>query len=744
MKPASLILFFLLTIAAKSQETAQVLRGKVVNAATQRPLADVAVLVYGSTNYFSATDSSGNYKIAVEPGNYSVAVQRAHYAGIVRNNILVYAGKQQVEDFELTEVEVGLSTITVHGQGSSENTHLDLLNLQRVAAVFFDPARLASSNAGVINMNDQANSISVHGTSPNYVQWMMEGVEVVNPNHLENAGTANDLPTLNGGGVSLFSGQLLQNSGFQPSPTNPLNGNALTGTFDIKLRNGNNEKREHILQFSLLGTDLCTEGPISKSKRSSYLINARYSTVGLLSLMGINFGDEKINYQDVSWQFTFPHQKGQIRIFGVTGTSENVYRGKTDTTEITIQKEQTNINYRSLTSINGLSSVLRLTRRSFLKTVLFYSMKSVGRNSEPALKAWQNYPVQTNNYEQQKCVLLNYISLQLPKGFIFKAGASASYFVNEIFFAANDSGTVGKKINDPLLEPFISLHGFIKKKLELETGLRCFYQQRIEHFSAQPKLMLRYSITEKQSIAFNYGTGIQLHTTNMFCNDSNLSLVPGNSQSTALIHRLAIKNIIIKSELFYQHFYNIPVKTSTDFSAFNVFNEPVTFAVVSSGKARVYGCDLTVKRDFNNLYFIASGSIFKSEYEVNGIWRQARFNSNYNAVLTCGKEFKMKKNNRFMSVDLRGMMRNGFRESDPDPASDPYDYNRRLPAYYRVDLRVSFRKNKSGRSGILALDVQNLTARKNVSYNYPDSFTGKTETVYQLGLIPVLSYKLML
>jgi hypothetical protein len=42
---------------------------------------------------------------------------------------------------------------------------------------------------------------------------------------------------------------------------------------------------------------------------------------------------------------------------------------------------------------------------------------------------------------------------------------------------------------------------------------------------------------------------------------------------------------------------------------------------------------------------------------------------------------------------------------------------------------------------IWALDIQNLTNTKNVSYHYFDLYTGKVEAKEQLGLIPVISYK---
>ena len=60
-------------------------------------------------------------------------------------------------------------------------------------------------------------------------------------------------------------------------------GNALSGVFDLNLRNGNNQEYEHIFQLGVLGVDFASEGPIKKGYGGSYLINYRYSTLSILN-----------------------------------------------------------------------------------------------------------------------------------------------------------------------------------------------------------------------------------------------------------------------------------------------------------------------------------------------------------------------------------------------------------------------------------------------------------------------------
>ena len=79
----------------------------------------------------------------------------------------------------------------------------------------------------------------------------------------------------------------------------------------------------------MVGLDVAAEGPFTKKKNSSFLVNYRYSTLGLLSAMGVELGDEAISFQDLSFNLSFPTEKaGKFTIFGMGGISENVFSHK--------------------------------------------------------------------------------------------------------------------------------------------------------------------------------------------------------------------------------------------------------------------------------------------------------------------------------------------------------------------------------------------------------------------------------
>jgi hypothetical protein len=73
---------------------------------------------------------------------------------------------------------------------------------------------------------------------------------------------------------------------------------------------------------------------------------------------------------------------------------------------------------------------------------------------------------------------------------------------------------------------------------------------------------------------------------------------------------------------------------------------------------------------------------------------------------------------------------------------DSETFENKNPDYFRLDIRISLKRNYKRLTSTLALDVQNVTNRKNVGGQYFDLKTGKIKYWYQSKIIPLLSYRL--
>ena len=146
---------------------------------------------------------------------------------------------------------------------------------QRYAGSRGDVARMAQNFAGVQGADDSRNDIIVRGNSPTRVLYRLEGVDIPNPNHFSAAGTT-------GGPISMLNNNVLENSDFISGAFPAEYGNATAAVFDIGLRKGNDEKFEFLGQMGFAGFELMAEGPLSKKTKASFLVNYRYSALGVL------------------------------------------------------------------------------------------------------------------------------------------------------------------------------------------------------------------------------------------------------------------------------------------------------------------------------------------------------------------------------------------------------------------------------------------------------------------------------
>jgi hypothetical protein len=179
----------------------------------------------------------------------------------------------------------------------------------------------------------------------------------------------------------------------------------------------------------------------------------------------------------------------------------------------------------------------------------------------------------------------------------------------------------------------------------------------------------------------------------------------------------------------------------------------MTDPLVNKGIGRNYGLELTVEQFLHNdLYFLLSGSLFNSEYKaLDNIWRSTMFNANHGLSFTAGKDFQWRKN-RVFGLNIRTIWTGGFRSTPIDVNKsmqaqqteyiESQMFSQQMPDYFRSDLRVSIKRNRAKTTSTLALDIMNATNHRNVWGSYFDLLSGQVKTAYQIGLLPVISYRI--
>ena len=349
----------------------QIVRGTVIDQDSKSPLVGVNVIVTSSDPVVgTTTDTNGNFRLEnITIGRISLKFSYLGYEPKTVPNIMVESGKECIVNVELTESLEQIEEIVVNG-GRKRGEVLNEMSLlssrtftveetKRYAGSLDDPSRMVSAFAGVTNDPEGLNEIVVRGNSPKGIQWRLEGVEIPNPNHFS-------FESMTGGPINALSSNMLATSDFYTGAFAPEYGNVMSGIFDMKMRVGNNEKREYTLGVGALGIDVAAEGPFKKGYNGSYNFNYRYSTLALLdNLQLVDFGGVP-KYQDLSFKINLPTKKaGNFSIFGLGGLSSiNVSTLDADSVEVEKGYQQGQF------GVFGLNHVCLINNNSFIRTTL--------------------------------------------------------------------------------------------------------------------------------------------------------------------------------------------------------------------------------------------------------------------------------------------------------------------------------------------------------------------------------------
>lgn len=745
----------------------QVLRGTVTDAGTGERLEAASILI--DDEKFKGqvlSDSTGQYLFEALPiGRYNVQIQFLGYQPTIVNGLLVESGREAILDIqlksdamELERVVVQSSRVAAPALSMLANYQISIDETQRLPAAFFDPARVAMLLPGITQSNDQANHLSIHGYSPNQILWQLEGSEIVNPNHLSNAGTFTDRPTLAGGGVNTLSAQMLNDTRILTGSFPVPYGNVSAGVLDMYFRPGNAREYLTTLQAGLIGFDASVEGPISRKHEISFNTNIRYSFTGLLADMGVDFGGESITYSDAAVHLRWPSkQYGTFTLFGLSGNSTNEFKGLENADDRVEQKEELNIDFENQVQVLGLTHSLPFGQKNYLwKTSVVASGLEASRNSTP-IDEITTLRTETDELEQSKISL----NTQIRRAFGPKhALIVGTQLVNHQFeLNTNALETQSGEVSGVWLAPFTQ-YEYLAGRWRFQSGLRYNFFSFNNTQSVDPRLALRYNLSSTWSVAASYAHTSRIQAPQLYIQAGNENLELLKSHQFALQFRATRDNGTESGfKAFYHWLYDVPVSTDTSlhFSAINHFDEYVNFQLESTGVGRIFGLDFFSRSlSKSGWYSAINMSIFRSEYRnPQGNFERGRFDIGYQANVVLGKEIRFaRKSNRtrILGIYTSVISQKGLRDQPLDLAASEaanqtvfnpsLGFSEQRNGYARLDFRIYWKNNKPKYNTTVALDIQNMLSQENESFMYWDRVQQASVRERQLGLIPNLSYKI--
>lgn len=779
-----LIPLLILLVNSLNAQISQNIRGTVKDKDSQLPIFGVTVYLKDSlVKFIGQTDTAGNFKL----NNCPIGRQKVVFTLLGYNqnavDVLVVSGKETILNITMEENLNSLDEIVVMAEKDKTKANNEYSNIssrsfsiddtKRYAGSIGDPSRMAANFAGVSSSNDSRNDIIIRGNSPLGLLWQLNGIAIPNPNHFGSLGST-------GGPVSILNNNLLDNSDFLTGAFPAEYGNASSGVFDLKLRSGNNEKRENMFQFGVNGFELGTEGPFSKKNSgSTYLLNYRYSSLAVFNAVGLDLGTGAAipQYQDVTFKVDVATKKaGKFTLWGIGGKSYiELINSKKDTTKKSNYGVQGfDVFYGSNMGVITLGHFIRYGNNSYGQTDLSLSGFQTLNKQDSVSTLNNNKSVDwyRNNSIQSKFTLKHVYNNKLNSKNSLRIGLIADL----IRYQLHDSLLKGsafinlRDINEStaLLQAYSNLKHRFNDKVTLILGLHSQCLTLNNSWAFEPRVGFTYKLKSRHSLNYGFGMHSQMQPGLIYFSQSRLPSGTYIQTNKNLDFSKSIHNVIgwdylissvarIKTEIYHQYNYNIPVEnTPSALSIINYgsdFSSPSIDSLVNKGKGSNIGIEFTFEKFYSKgYYFLLTTSMFDSKYETSDqVIRNTAYNSNFICNVLGGKEFNL--NDRsVLFFDIKLTYAGGKRyipiqlNQSITQGQAVYDYSKayvnKYNDYFRSDLKVGFRQSKKRFNHEFSVEFQNITNNQNIFQEVYNPLKQRIDRQFQIGLFIVPTYRL--
>ena len=634
---------------------AQVIRGSVVDYATNEGLVQAVVSIQGSPIQV-ITDFDGHFEIkGIVPGLYNISVSTIGYNSKTQFEVQVTQAKPAVINFRLREALQILDEVEISAQQQFKQEaqspvsvqSIGINEIQRNPGGNMDISKVIQSLPGVASGVAFRNDLIIRGGGPNENRFYLDGIEIPAINHFATQGAS-------GGPVGMINVNFIRDVDFYTSAFPAQRGNSLSSIMEINLKDGRTDKTGGIFQIGASEVGLTLDGPINK--KTTYLASVRRSYLQFLfKAIGLPFLP---TYND--YQFKVKHnfnRNNQLTILSLGAYDVSVLN--TDQNETPEQRyilnylpeyNQWNYSIGAKYTHFGPKGITNLVLSRFMLNNESYKYENNNRDLDQLLnyssqevenKFRLEHQVKKTRWEsivgfglEQAKYNTQTLDKRLPGGFILDYTTDAVYYKANAF-----ANWVGRFAEDRL-----------KVSLGLLTDIINFNENTQNPLNQlSPRLALSYNLNENWTLDGNYGQYYQLPPytalgyTGIDGNNAELSFiraehfVVGSSQYWPWNAKTSIEG-------FYKRYSNYPFLLRDSISLATVGGD---FGVIgnqlatSTSDGRAYGLELTYQQKLYKGFFgIAAITLVRSEFQdILENYVPSSWDNGMIATFTFGKRF---------------------------------------------------------------------------------------------------------
>ncbi len=761
--------------------------GKVFDRQTMQPLAGANVIISGTIRGAS-TDTEGHFIInKIDPGSYTIEFHYLGYTSLKKGNVIVNPKRTTILEVGLEEkitagetIEVSASFFEKPREALVSSRSMNFEEIRRSPGDLVDIQRAVHALPSVATGSDQLNEIIIRGGYPGENLFIMDNIEIPNPNHFAVQGAG-------GGQINLLNSYMVRSLDFYAGAFSAKYGDKASSVLEIFLREGARDRFRAEGSFGMAGVGILAEGPLGS--KGSYMFSARKSYLDwIITSIDLTAVPE---YYSLQSKVVYDLSRRHALLFNA------VYGGD----EINFEDEEASGFGRGGENVDTQNSqwIGGITLRSLWSEQLFSNttISAVQNNydvdvyEKPAPDVRDTfYESQANEteytlktdfvYRMKKNVEVNFGASYKNVNFRYDNRLDADtlfYYFNNIksdsAFRYYPEDRVNENVTSFKMALYAQISWDLFGKLRLNGGLRYNYFTYTAFTSWSPRLGISWLLTPRTTMSLAYGKHYQSPSYfNLVENDVNRNLKSKYTDQYVLsFDHLFREDIKLILETYYKTYHDVPEnKTLTTVDPFD-FDDG---EMLNGGSGRSYGFEVFLQKKltkrFSTILSYArskaeardprSGQYYDWDYDYQNIFT---FISGYKYSFLKKKWYNDFKNNWwFYSVawlpflpadEFEISMKLRYLGGRPYTAPTPYDNlqewvveekqqlnGSRYPAYHRLDIRIDRRIIFDNWTFVIFFDLNNIYNRDNLwayQYGYDEEGNREIKEVLQYKTLPI-------
>lgn len=720
------------TASSQSETLAGKIKGQILDYETQEPIEGVKVSIK-ETDLEVRSGPDGSYGFSeISVGFYILIFQREGYYSDTRTDVIVRSNRTTFLNLEMLKVRAIEERVDVTAgyfpkiqTQTGSQLEINAEELRRDAGSAGDVSRALYNVPGVIKADEEANDLIVRGGSPTENGFYIDNIFVPNINHFPQMAAS-------GGNISMLNMDFIERIQIWTGGFDASYGNRLSSILDIGYREGNRERINSQVNFSIIGYGAQIEGPFS-NKKGSWMISANHSFLDLIRDL-ISDEDQRSSYYDFQGKMNYDiSDLNKISFLFLGGHSQTLYEpeGAEKFDQMTV-----GVNWRHLWGGLGYSD-----------TSVSYSSQ---KGKENNWSSENNNLISNFDYKNGTVTLRNINQFQLHPFHQLKFGFEAQ---NLRFRSLDYYDASMQKFNGTFGAAFLTYAVHLFPNVSLSAGLRLDFFPFSDRFHLSPRFNLTWEFAERFSLNGAFGLFYQQMPLFLLKQHSgNVQLQDPRAQHVVLgLKYLWNENTQVTLEAYDKKYDHFPMSPSYPY--FFVIDDVKGDSdawrfwgmLVDEGKAYARGVELTVQKKLvKNFYGLINLTYYRARYrDLMGIWRNRLYDNRFIFCIAGGYkpskhwEFNVRwiwsGNKAFTPVNEEMSKLTGwyYVEFDDIMAGHLSDY-RNLSL--RGDRRFYFNKTNL----VLYAGALNILNRKNELERLWIPSSNAYDSVYMWGIIPYI------